>query len=70
MDNILSVKLTVPAIIDQDMENIFSQNAKDTSIKELNFTVNFVINGKIVSKNINKVDTYSIFPLWFLAESS
>lgn len=67
LENILTAKLTVPAIIDQDIDNIFHQNSKDTSIKELNFTVNFVINSKKMSKNLNKVDTYGIFPFWFLA---
>ncbi len=67
LENILSVKLTVPAIIDQDIDNIFHQNSKDTPIKELNFTVNFVVNSKKMSKNLNKLDTYSIFPFWFLA---
>lgn len=65
--NILTAKLTVPAIIDQDIDNIFHQDSKDTSIKELNFTVNFVINSKKMSNSLNKVDMYSIFPFWFLA---
>jgi len=65
--NTFSVNITVPAIIDQDIENIFSQNSKDTSIKELNLTVDFIVNSKVMSENLNKKDINSIFPLWFLA---
>ncbi len=67
LDNTLSMKLVVPTIIDPEIENIFSQNSKDTSIKELNLTVNFIVNSNLISKT--KKDIYSIFPFWFLTET-
>lgn len=63
----VSMKLTIPSIMDQDIEGIFNLNTKETSIKDLNLTVNFLVNSNSMSTAKIKGDLYSIYPFWFLA---
>lgn len=65
-NNVASLKLKVPTIIDSDIESIFSTNAKDSSIKDLTFSTNFLVNSKFGLKTSTKGDLYNVYPFWFL----
>jgi len=67
-NKILSLKLIVPSLLDQDIENIFNISSKETSIKDLNLSVDFLVNSKsVISKTKIKNEIKSIYPLWILA---
>jgi len=66
-DKVISLKVIIPSILEQDIEDIFNMNAKETSIKDLSLTVNFLVNSKAMSETKIKGDLYNIFPFWFLA---
>ena len=65
-DRFVSLKLNVPTYLDSDVENLFNVNSKESSIKDLNFSVNFIVNSKTGLKTRLKGDLYSIYPFWFL----
>lgn len=68
-DKTVSLKLVIPSILDQDIEGIFNMNSKETSIKDLNLTVNFLVNSKSMSKIKMESDLYSVFPFWFVTNT-
>jgi hypothetical protein len=66
-EEVVSLKLTVPTFLDSDIENIFSVNSKESSIKDLTFSANFIVNSRTGLKTSVKGDLYSIYPFWFLS---
>jgi hypothetical protein len=60
----LSLNLIVPNFLDQDVENIFNTNSKETFIKDLSLTVNFLVNSKSLSKITIANEIDDIYPFW------